>query len=44
MAPLGPIRTIQTPVQRYYLDQMGNEYNSIEHILLCAVSKALACK
>lgn len=25
----------------YYTDQMRNEYNSVEHVALCAVAKAL---
>jgi hypothetical protein len=37
MAPLGPIRRVKD----YYLDQMGHEYTSIEHVALCAVAKAL---
>lgn len=25
----------------YYTDQVGNEYSSLDHVLLCAVAKAL---
>lgn len=25
----------------YYLDAIGNDYTSLDHVLLCAVSKAL---
>ena len=29
------------PWGEYYIDQYGNEYNSIEHVALCAVMEAL---
>lgn len=30
-----------TTGEYYYVDQYGNEYNSVEHVALCAVMKAL---
>lgn len=29
------------PWDYYYVDQYGNEYNSVEHVALCAVAKEL---
>ena len=52
-APLGPIKRhsiwVRTGpygddvewLEDYYTDQYGNEYNSVEHVALCAVSAAL---
>lgn len=42
MAPLGPIRRIIHALgYEYWLDAKGNEYNSVKHVALCAVAKAL---
>jgi len=44
-APLGPVREKPAIVAgkdaTYYLDQMGNEYTSVSHVLRCAIVKAL---
>lgn len=50
-APLGPTRHVRDWVYplddeghelvEYWLDEMGHEYNSLDHVLLCAVAKGL---